>query len=58
MLVFDTDSPPVLPLRCHLLFGETQRPLWASWPNRNGLRWVGVSDKLLLQLVRGLEQGP
>ena len=57
MLVFDTDSPPVLPLRCHQLFDDTQRPLWASWPNRNGLRWVGASDKLLLQLVRGVEQG-
>ena len=58
VLVFDTESPPVLPLRCHLLFGENQRPLWASWPNLPGLRWVRVSDALLLQLVRGVEQGP
>lgn len=29
VLVFDTDSPPLLPLRCHLLFDDEERPLWA-----------------------------
>ena len=55
IFVLDTDSPPVLPLRCHQLFDRQERPLWAVWPNL-GLRWVGCSDAIVSGLVRGAQQ--
>ena len=55
IFVLDTDSPPVLPLRCHQLFDRQERPLWAVWPNL-GLRWVGCSDAIVRGLVHGAQQ--
>lgn len=55
VFVLDTDSPPVLPLRCHQLFDRQERPLWATWPNL-GLRWVDCSDAVVRGLLRGSEQ--
>ena len=56
VLILDTDSPPLLPLRCHQLFDRFERPIWYSWPNGprttryQSVRWAGVSDAI----VRGV----
>ena len=31
VLIFDTDTLPVLPLRCHHLFEDDERPIWHTW---------------------------
>lgn len=31
VLVLDTDTLPILPLRCHHLFDADERPLWYTW---------------------------
>lgn len=51
VLVLDTDSPPVLPLRCRALFDANERPFWRSWHSK-GLRWVSTSDGLFDGLGR------
>jgi hypothetical protein len=31
ILVLDTDTIPVLPIRCHHLFDDDERPVWHTW---------------------------
>lgn len=31
VLIFDTDTLPVVPLRCHHFFDEAERPIWHTW---------------------------
>ena len=31
VMIFDTDTLPVLPLRCHHLFDDDERPFWHTW---------------------------
>lgn len=40
VLIMDTDTIPVLPMRCHHLFDEDERPIWYYWANRKPPAWV------------------
>ena len=47
VLVFDTDSVPMLPLRCHHLFDEGERPVWHTRGvlASRGVRETGLIDR-------------
>lgn len=40
VLVFDVDSVPVMPLRCHHLFDDAGRVVWRSWLWHHPSPWV------------------
>ena len=45
IMVFDADTPLVLPLRCHHLFDERALPVWRSW--ETNLAWTRTSDAIM-----------
>eukprot|EP00966_Prymnesium_polylepis_P096014 2224716-Prymnesium_polylepis.2 len=40
IIFFDVDSIPVLPMRCHDLFDQNERPLWHTWIKGKRSPWV------------------
>ena len=40
IMVFDTDTLPLLPLRCHHLFDDSERPIWHTWEWRKSPGWT------------------
>ena len=40
VIVLDTDTLPVLPLRCHHLFDDSERPIWHTWSWPNPPAWL------------------
>jgi len=47
VMIFDTDTPPLVPVRCHHLFDESERPRWYAWNwGPRTPKWVHVVNTL------------
>lgn len=51
VLVLDTDTLPVLPLRCHHLFDDDDRPLWRTWSWPEQPAWLVHVNAVLNHLL-------
>ena len=47
ILVLDTDTWPVLPLRCHHLFDTEERPIWHTWQWPKPPAWTAHVNAML-----------
>ena len=60
ILVLDTDTLPVLPLRCHHLFDDDERPIWHTWAWPKPAKWLphvnGVFNQTIAPTALSFEE--
>ena len=49
ILFFDVDATPILPLRCHHLFDDSERVLWCSWLWHHAAPWVLPDTRVFIR---------
>jgi len=52
VLILDTDTWPVLPLRCHHLFDAEERPIWHTWHWPKPPAWTKHVNAMLPRLAQ------
>ena len=57
VLILDTDTLPVLPLRCHHLFDEAERPVWHTWAWPKPPGWLAHTNAIFANGTRASSGG-